>query len=273
VTDPAAFALAARGLWKSYRMGAGRLQVLRDVSLALRPGEVCALMGASGSGKSTLLHLLGLLDRPDRGEVLYHGRRAPGSPGARARLRARSLGFVFQQFHLLPELNALENVLMPRRLALGAAWWSRRREERARARALLERVGLGERLRHRPKQLSGGEQQRVALARAVVGRPAVLLADEPTGNLDSRTGEGILELLLELAREHGSAVLLATHDATIAARAGRLLHLRDGCLDGGAEGAPAGEGAAENSVRKTPEPTGDEGGGTGPGAGPEEARS
>ncbi|RMH00943.1 MAG: ATP-binding cassette domain-containing protein [Planctomycetota bacterium] len=224
--------LEARELWRRYRMGSGVLEVLRGASLALRPGEVVALRGASGSGKSTLLHLLGLLDRPDRGEVRLAGRAAAGlGATARARLRARLVGFVFQQFHLLAELSALENVLVPRRLACGAAWLRRRREERARARELLAAVGLGDRLRHRPAQLSGGEQQRVAIARALVGRPAILLADEPTGNLDRRTGEEVLALLLELARDRDAAVLLATHDPDIAARCDRILALADGRIE------------------------------------------
>ena len=234
--------LRAEAVTKSYRMGSSRLEVLRGVSLDLAQGEVCALMGASGSGKSTLLHLLGMVDRPDDGEVYLDGRPTGGlGAGARARLRAAQVGFVFQQFHLLPELSALENVLMPRRLVSGWAWWGRRRRERARAERALAAVGLDHRTRHRPGQLSGGEQQRVAIARALVSEPPVLLADEPTGNLDSRTGEEVLELLLGLARERRAAVLLATHDAHVAQACDRRIDLVDGRLEESPvwEGAPA----------------------------------
>ncbi|TAH35535.1 MAG: ABC transporter ATP-binding protein [Planctomycetota bacterium] len=229
--------LEARDLHKSYRMGAGRLPVLRGVSLQLRPGEVVALMGASGSGKSTLLHLLGLLDRPDQGRVLLDGADVTElGQSAAARLRAGAIGFVFQQFHLLADLNALQNVLMPRRIACGWSWWRRAGRERERARAILEAVGLAGRLRHRPAQLSGGEQQRVAIARALVSAPALLLADEPTGNLDSATGADILALLLRLARQRQAALLLATHDAHVAAHSDRVLQLVDGTIVGAAPG-------------------------------------
>jgi predicted ABC-type transport system involved in lysophospholipase L1 biosynthesis ATPase subunit len=223
--------LEASGLAKSYRMGAERLAVLRGVSLTLRAGETCALMGASGSGKSTLLHLLGLMDRPDAGELRLAGEPVHElSPRRAARVRAARIGFVFQQFQLMHELSALENVLLPRRLAGGAPWWSRGAAERAAAQAALESVGLGARLRHRPTQLSGGEQQRVAIARALVSRPALLLADEPTGNLDRRTGEEVLALLLARAKERGAAVLLATHDPAVAAACGRTLRLHEGLV-------------------------------------------
>ncbi|KAA3607834.1 MAG: ABC transporter ATP-binding protein [Planctomycetota bacterium] len=223
--------LQAEALSKSYRMGTSRLQVLRDVQLRLFRGEICALMGASGSGKSTLLHLLGLLDRPDQGEIFLDG-RAMNRFGqtTRAKCRARNIGFVFQQFHLLPELSALENVLMPRRLARGLAWFATRHRERDRAREILRAVGLEARMRHRPHQLSGGEQQRVAIARALVSRPAVLLADEPTGNLDSSTGAEILDLLLRLAKEHQTGVVLATHDSNVAAHSDRHWRLVDGAM-------------------------------------------
>jgi len=221
--------LQARGLSKRYRVGSGWLEVLHGVDLDLHVGTVTGLTGSSGSGKSTLLHLLGLMDRPDHGEILLRGRpihrlRATAS----AKVRAESVGFVFQQFQLLEELNALENVLLPRRIACGRQWRARKHQERAAATRLLEEVGLGARLRHRPTQLSGGEQQRVALARALVSTPPVLFADEPTGNLDRQTGEEVLELLLSMARERGTAVLLATHDLEIAARCDHKLHLIDG---------------------------------------------
>lgn len=221
--------LQALDLHKTYFMGGAELRVLRGASMELRAGEVAALRGASGSGKSTLLHLLGLLDRLDEGEVAFNGRPTRRlSQSARARLRASTIGFVFQQFQLLPELSALENVLVPRRLACGMSWFRRRGLERANARALLGTVGLSDRLGHRPGQLSGGEQQRVAIARALISRPAALLADEPTGNLDRKTGAEVLELLLELAQENHTAVLLATHDPEIAARCSRVLHLEEG---------------------------------------------
>jgi predicted ABC-type transport system involved in lysophospholipase L1 biosynthesis ATPase subunit len=231
MSEPVAGAvvIAAQGLNKSYRVGASTLPVLQGAAITLRAGETCALMGSSGSGKSTLLHLLGLMDRPDAGEILLGGEPVHDLSARRAaKLRASCLGFVFQQFQLLHELSALENVLLPRRIATGAGWWSRRNIERAAANAALEAVGLTARARHRPTQLSGGEQQRVAIARALVGQPQLLLADEPTGNLDRRTGQEILELLLRLARERGAAVLLATHDPEVAAACQRTLRLREG---------------------------------------------
>lgn len=230
--------LQADALRKSYRMGVSRLEVLKGVSLTLQRGEVCALMGSSGSGKSTLLNLLGLLDRPDGGKLWIGGKEVQNlSNAAAARLRAARIGFVFQQFQLLPELNALENVLMPRRLA-GGSWWRRRNAEREAARAALQRVGLAQRLTHKPAQLSGGEQQRVAIARALVCGPQVLLADEPTGNLDRQNGDEVLSLLLRLGREQGAAVLLATHDPKVAQQCDRVLTMRDGLLVS-SEAAPA----------------------------------
>lgn len=223
-------ALMARDLCKSYRIGSGKLQVLRGASMDLYRGQICALMGSSGSGKSTLLNMLGLLDRPDSGKLWIHEKEVQNlGQAASARLRAAGLGFVFQQFQLLPELSALENVLMPRRLA-ARRWFGRRREERLRAKQALERVGLVDRMRHRPSQLSGGEQQRVAIARALVSEPAVLLADEPTGNLDRKTGAEILDLLLRLGRDGSAAVLLATHDPVVAERCDRTLYIRDGVI-------------------------------------------
>lgn len=223
-------ALMARDLCKSYRVGSGKLQVLRGASMDLYRGQICALMGTSGSGKSTLLNLLGLLDRPDSGKLWIHEKEVQNlSQAASARLRAAGLGFVFQQFQLLPELSALENVLMPRRLA-ARSWLARRGEEKKRAQSALERVGLGQRMRHKPSQLSGGEQQRVAIARALVSEPAVLLADEPTGNLDRKTGVEILDLLLRLGREGSAAVLLATHDPAVAAQCDRTIFIHDGVI-------------------------------------------
>ncbi len=222
--------LMARELCKSYRVGSGKLQVLRGASVDLYGGQICALMGSSGSGKSTLLNMLGLLDKPDTGKLWLHKKEVQNlGQAAAARLRAAGLGFVFQQFQLLPELSAFENVLMPRRLA-ARGWWSRRKEERRSAREVLERVGLQDRLHHKPSQLSGGEQQRVAIARALVSKPAVLLADEPTGNLDRKTGTETLDLLLRLGREESAAVLLATHDPDVAARCDRTIFIRDGVI-------------------------------------------
>jgi ABC-type lipoprotein export system ATPase subunit len=223
--------LLAQNLRKSYRMGSSSLQVLNDVSLELHSGEVAALMGSSGSGKSTLLQLLGLMDSCDSGSILLRGRRIDGrGAGASARIRATEIGFVFQQFQLIQELSALENVLLPRRIARGMSWLSARGEERRKAKQLLTDVGLGARLRHRPNQLSGGEQQRVAIARALVSMPPLLLADEPTGNLDRQTGSEVLELLLRMARERGTAILLATHDPAIAEACEQRFQLEDGVL-------------------------------------------
>jgi len=223
--------IAARELTKAYPMAGGRLEVLRGVSLDLAAGETCAMVGRSGSGKSTLLHLLGLLDRPDAGIVRLEGGEVQGmGPSESAKVRARGIGFVFQQFHLLPELDALQNVLLPRRIVSGLGWWTRAKTEKEKARALLDRVGLGDRIGHRPSQLSGGEQQRVALARALVSNPAVVLADEPTGNLDRESGRTILELLLEAARERGAAVLVATHAESVAQACDRIVHLRNGAI-------------------------------------------
>lgn len=226
--------LSADALHKSYRSGTTQLHVLRGVDLAVSSGEVVALRGASGSGKSTLLHLLGLLDQPDQGAVYLNGSPTAGlSRTALAHLRARSLGFVFQAFHLLPELTVLENVLIPRRLALGLGWLRSRKQERAAALDLLDRVGLADRARHRPAQLSGGEQQRAALARALVSRPSVLLADEPTGNLDRGSGERILSLLLDLGRSEGAAVLIATHNRALAESCDRAVELTEGMIRDG----------------------------------------
>ncbi|MFK5956102.1 MAG: ABC transporter ATP-binding protein [Planctomycetota bacterium] len=231
-SDPAsAPVLSASNVRKSYRMGSGTLDVLRGVDIELHTGEVTALMGSSGSGKSTLLQLLGLMDRLDQGSIALRGRpiHALGA-GASAKIRAQELGFVFQQFQLIQELSALENVLLPRRIARSLSWFANRQKERRRGTEVLQEVGLGDRLKHRPNQLSGGEQQRVAIARALISAPPVLLADEPTGNLDRQTGEDVLDLLLRLARERGSAMLLATHDERIAEACDRIIYLEDGKL-------------------------------------------
>ena len=222
--------LTARGLYKSYWKGKNEVQVLRGVEVEVDHGEMVAVVGASGSGKSTLLHLLGLLDAPDKGEVLFDGQRIDNR-GERQRdqLRNQTFGFIFQFYHLLPELTALENVLMPQLIRHGV--WSYLRE-RSRLRhegiELLERVGLGHRLTHRPAELSGGEMQRAAIARALAGRPKVLLADEPTGNLDAGNGNGVLELLRDLNHERGLTMILVTHDQQIAQQADRVVRLVEG---------------------------------------------
>jgi lipoprotein-releasing system ATP-binding protein len=226
----AAGVLAARGLKKAFEMGGSTLEVLHGIDLELREGELLALVGSSGAGKSTLLHCLGLLDRPSAGEVTLLGQEAWSLPLAeRAALRNQKIGFVFQFYHLLPELTALENVLLPAMIAHSRLAFARRRGElRARAAALLERFGLADRLGHRPSQLSGGERQRVAMARALFLDPPILLADEPTGNLDSATGAAVLELLLEEQRRRELSMILVTHDERIAGRCERVVTMRDG---------------------------------------------
>jgi lipoprotein-releasing system ATP-binding protein len=220
--------LEARGLHKSYTMGRRTLEVLRGVSLGVARGEFLALRGASGAGKSTLLHLLGGLDSPNAGQIFSGGTDlASLSNLALSRWRNGKVGFVFQAYHLLPELDALENVCLPARLARVPAETA---EERGRD--LLKRVGLGERMEHKPYELSGGEQQRVAIARAMINSPELLLADEPTGNLDSHTGDEIIELLCALRAERSTTLVIATHDAKVAARAPRALELVDGLIDG-----------------------------------------
>lgn len=211
-------------LGKTVSLPSGGLTILEGVSFAIAAGERVAITGASGSGKSTLLSLLAGLDLPSHGDVELGGASlAALDEDARARLRGDKVGFVFQSFQLLPSLTALENVMLPLELQ-----GERQAEERARA--VLAEVGLGQRLTHYPRQLSGGEQQRVALARAFVTRPAVLFADEPTGNLDTHTGEAVVELLFRLNAEAGTTLILVTHDASLAARCDRVLHLDAGRL-------------------------------------------
>ncbi|MEI7781647.1 MAG: ABC transporter ATP-binding protein [Planctomycetota bacterium] len=218
---------------KSYRSGSGMLEVLRGVDFSLDPGGFVAIVGQSGSGKSTLLHLMGLLDAPDSGAVHLAGTRIDDLPAARRdRLRNTDIGMVFQAYHLLPELNALENVLAPLLVRYSITEWLRERSQaRERARALLDRFGLGARLHHKPRQLSGGEMQRVAIARALVTRPRVLLADEPTGNLDEASGAGILDTLCELNRRDGLSIVLVTHDTAIARRADGIVRLAAGRVE------------------------------------------
>jgi lipoprotein-releasing system ATP-binding protein len=221
--------LSAKGLHKSYMLGQRALEVLRGVDVELLRGEFLALRGASGAGKSTLLHLLGGLDAPNQGEILLAGRNlATLGRGELARLRSKEVGFIFQAYYLLPELDALENVCLPARMARTPA-----SEAEARGRELLTRVGLGERLEHKPYELSGGEQQRVAIARAMINQPDLILADEPTGNLDSHTGEEIIELLCKLREEKQTTLIMATHDARVAARAPKVVELVDGQIADG----------------------------------------
>jgi lipoprotein-releasing system ATP-binding protein len=220
--------LEARGVGKSYLMGQRTLEVLHHVNFTVRRGEFVALRGASGAGKSTLLHVLGGLDSPSAGEVWFAGQNlAHLSPLALAQFRNRQVGFVFQAYHLLPELNALENVCLPARMARVPV-----ADAEAQGRELLARVGLAERVEHRPYELSGGEQQRVAIARALINAPALVLADEPTGNLDSHTGGGIIDLLCALQAERRTTLLIATHDARVAARAPYTVELLDGVIRG-----------------------------------------
>lgn len=213
--------LEARALRKTYLSGDRRLEVLREVGLTVARGESVSIRGESGSGKSTLLHLLAGLDQADTGEVLWAGSADTG-----AARRAKFLGMVFQSFYLIPELNALENVVMAIRMVgrVGAP-------ERARAKAMLARVGLAERVHHLPAHLSGGERQRVAVARALINAPQLLLADEPTGNLDEKTGDAVIALLLELCSETKTALVLVTHNAAYAAKTGRSLLMHDGSLN------------------------------------------
>ncbi len=217
----------ARGLTKTYRDGLRRVEVLRGVDLEVDPGELVAVVGPSGSGKSTLLHLLGTLDRPDAGTVEIAGQDVARLAGARlAAFRNRTIGFVFQFHQLLPDFTALENVMLPGRIAGLAA-----RAAARRARDLLTEVGLADRLDHFPSQLSGGERQRVALCRALALEPPLLLADEPTGNLDPASGEQVFALLLELQTRHRTTAVVVTHNPEIAARCARILTLTHGVLE------------------------------------------
>jgi predicted ABC-type transport system involved in lysophospholipase L1 biosynthesis ATPase subunit len=215
--------LIARDLFQSFRMGTRRIEVLRGISMEVAHNEAVFLSGASGAGKTTLLYTLAGLERPESGIVEFEGRRLYcGGAASEARLRNEKMGFVFQGYFLLPELTALENVLLPAMIG--------RRATRNDAEESLAAVGLGDRLHHLPAELSGGEQQRVAIARALTNNPDIIFADEPTGNLDSKTGDAIMDLLLNLARDRNKTLLVVTHDARLAARGDRQLRIKDGVL-------------------------------------------
>ena len=222
--------LAAHGVEKSYRKGKHVVPVLLGVDFEIAAGEFVSIVGQSGSGKSTLLHLLGTLDAPDTGEIHFEGGRIDNlATSARDLLRNQYFGMIFQFYHLLPELSALENVLIPNMISDGAfRYWRNRRQYRERAEHLLELVGLSHRLKHKPCELSGGEMQRAAIARALIAEPQVLLADEPTGNLDSKTGEEIMEILRTLNADQNLTIVMVTHDAAIASQADRIVRLVEG---------------------------------------------
>jgi lipoprotein-releasing system ATP-binding protein len=233
LTTTSAVHLAAVNLKKNYRKGPVVIPVLAGVDMEVRHGEFLAIVGQSGCGKSTLLHLLGTLDAPTAGEVHFLGERIDNLPAQlRERLRNEQFGMIFQFYHLLPELTTLENVLAP--LMIGSSvwtYWRNRNEYVQRAKKLLETVGLAHRLKHRPRELSGGEMQRVAIARALIANPQVLLADEPTGNLDQSTGQEILQILRTLNRQHGLSIVMVTHDSAIAAEADRTIRLVNGQVE------------------------------------------
>jgi lipoprotein-releasing system ATP-binding protein len=219
--------LAVSDLRKSYQEGKkGQLEVLRGVSFTLHKGEMMALVGPSGSGKSTLLHLCGLLDQPDSGSIRIDGEEAgKANDNSRTRLRLEKIGFVYQFHHLLPEFSALENVAMPQ-MILGM----QKKKAEARAKELLTQVGLAERVTHRPAELSGGEQQRVAIARALVNHPAVIIADEPTGNLDQDNAHMVFEVLLDVCRKEGTSILMATHNLELAGKLSRVIAVHNGVV-------------------------------------------
>ena len=228
--------LSARGVFKSYHKDRIEVPVLRGVDVEITAGVVTALVGRSGSGKSTLMHLLATLDRPDQGEIYFRGERIDNAPrAARDAYRNRDVGIIFQCYHLLPELSAIENVLAP--TMIGRSVWSylrHRKETRKRAEAMLDRVGLLHRASHKPSEMSGGEMQRAAIARALMTDPTLLLADEPTGNLDTETGRDILKLLTELNGDDGLTIVMITHDDSIAAGADRCYRMQDGVLESNA---------------------------------------
>ena len=224
---PSEWVIEIDGITKVYHMGTVEVHALRGVSMRIAPGEMLAIMGPSGSGKSTLMNILGCLDQPTSGTYLLHGEDVSTlDDDALALIRNQKVGFVFQNFNLLPRTSALENVELPLIYAGLPP-----RERHRRAKAMLEAVGLGQRLHHLPNELSGGQQQRVAIARALVNEPSIILADEPTGNLDSRSGQEVMGILQRLNRERGITVILVTHDPRIAGYADRILHIFDGLIE------------------------------------------
>lgn len=225
--------LSALNLRKTYVKYANRIEVLRGLDIEVAEGEFLSVIGASGSGKSTMLHLLGTLDKPDEGCIHLEGRRIDNLPAhERDQLRNRTFGFIFQFYHLLPELDTLENVLAPAMITYSAwSWWKRRRQLRKEAVEMLEKVGLSHRLHHRPKELSGGEMQRAAIARALINRPRVLLADEPTGNLDADNGQHIMQLLRDLNRQEGLTIVMVTHNLELVHDTDRIVRLAAGKVE------------------------------------------
>jgi len=224
--------LVADNLFKTYRRHANMVRVLNGLHLEVKKGEFLSIVGASGSGKSTLLHLLGTLDKPDEGTISLDGKRIDNLAGReRDRMRNKTFGFIFQFYHLLPELSMLQNVLMP--LMIDATvwnWWGRRRDARKQATEILERVGLGHRLKHKPRELSGGEMQRTAIARALVAKPSVLFADEPTGNLDAESGGEIIRLLRDLNRQEGVTIIMVTHNQELVSSTDRVVRMAAGTI-------------------------------------------
>ena len=225
--------LTALNLRKTYVKFANRIEVLRGVDLDVAEGEFLSVIGNSGSGKSTMLHLLGTLDQPDDGTIHLEGRRIDNLPAQeRDQLRNHTFGFIFQFYHLLPELNLLENVLMPAMITHSVwSWWLNRRELHKAALEMLDKVGLSHRLKHRPKELSGGEMQRAAIARALINRPRVLLADEPTGNLDTANGQHIMQLLRDLNQREGLTIVMVTHNLDLVHETDRVVRLLDGRVE------------------------------------------
>lgn len=220
--------LAAQGIHKSYDHPAGQLHILKGITLEVAAGDVVAIVGPSGAGKSTLLHIMGGLDDPCEGKVIFGGQEVYKlNERERARIRNRQIGFIFQFYHLLPEFTALENVILP-----ALVHNNMRQLETAKAKGvlLLNRVGLKDRYEHKPNELSGGEQQRVAIARALVNDPKIIFCDEPTGNLDSESGKGVIDLLMELNQKNNQTLVIVTHDEALALRSHRVVHMRDGLL-------------------------------------------
>ncbi len=224
--------IVAENLHKVYRRNADQIVVLKGISMEVNQGEFVSIVGASGSGKSTFLHLLGTLDRPDQGAIYLDHRRIDHlASKERDRLRNQTFGFIFQFYHLLPELTMLENVVIPAMIGSSIwKWWGKRKEVHKRAEEILKRVGLGHRLRHKPRELSGGEMQRTAIARAFMTKPRILLADEPTGNLDIQAGQQIVQLLRDLNRSEGVTVIMVTHNLEIVSSADRLVRMVAGSI-------------------------------------------